>query len=471
MIKKLILINVRIIVAITVLSASILLYQYIAQPLVLPKFNTTKYWGPGDGNTYIEDKRIRPLKILYDRDTINELRRSLDRPLDLQNPLEEAGFQYGFNSRLMRPLIDYWKSIYLPKWKVRQDYLNQFKHFMTQVNGLHIHFIHEHPHELPPEVGYIRIPVLLLHGWPGSIREFYGFIPKLLTYSDDHIYGFEVVAPSLVGFGFSSSSSKKGFTTYEMAIVMRNLMLRLGYNRFIVHGGDWGSVIGSQMATMFPENVIGFHTNLCVMQTPLALFKTMIASIYPPLFVRKQHEPYHFPITEKFKWLIEESGYFFLQATKPDTIGIALAANPVGLAAYILEKFSTGTNIQHRNLDDGGLFDMSIDLDAMLDNIMIYYLGNKIMSSMRFYAESMSRIQSKYQFDRVPTDVPMGCIRFKNDLPTPVDWALRDKYRNIIHVEYSDRGGHFAAMEVPDILYKDFIVFVRKLCNITDCSN
>lgn len=466
MLVKNIFFNVRFIVGIIVLVASLFIYQ-ILQPLELPKFDTNKYWGPGDVKNYVENKEIKPLKILYDRDTINQLRQSLDRPLDLQDPLEESAFHYGFNSRNVRPLVDYWKSIYLTKWKVRQDYLNQFKQFMTEINGLHIHFIHEYPRGIPPAEGYIRIPILLLHGWPGSVREFYDLIPKLLTYSDDHIYGFEVVAPSLVGFGFSTSAHKQGFSSVEMAIVLRNLMLRLGYQKFIVQGGDWGAIIGSQMATIFPQNVIGYHTNLCMLQSPQAIVKSALASLYPSLFVSKQYESYHFPILDKLKFLLHESGYFHLQATKPDTIGIALSANPIGLAVYILEKFSTGTNVTNRDQDDGGLFDMSIDMDAMLDNIMFYYLGNKIMSSMRLYAESVAATS---MLNKVETIVPMGCIRFKNDLPTPIDWALRGKYRNIIQLTYSDRGGHFAAMEVPDILHKDIISFVRKLCDVVDCS-
>lgn len=446
-----------------------MVYQWIFQPMSLPEFKTNKYWGPGSGKNYVEDKEIRPLKIIYEREVIVQLRRSLERPLDLQYPLEGAAFTYGFNSNQVRPLVDYWKGIYLAKWKERQEYLNKFKHFMTQVNGLHIHFIHERPSEIPPAIGYFRIPILLLHGWPGSFREFYDLIPKLLQYTDDDLFGFDVVVPSLVGFGFSSSASKKGFSASEMAIVMRNLMLRLGYKRFIVHGGDWGAVIGSHMATMFPENVLGYHTNLCMMSTPQSLLKTAIANIYPPLFVDKKHESYFFPLKEKLNFVLQEMGYFFIQSTKPDTVGIALAANPIGLAVYILEKFSTGTNLIYREYDDGGLLDMDIDMDAMLDNIMIYYLGNKITSSMRFYAESMSS-KSSMLMQRVPTNVPMGCIRFKHDLPTPVDWALRDKFRNIIHLEYSDKGGHFAALEVPNILYKDIITFTRKLCSTVNCT-
>lgn len=451
-----------------VLWASFTFYKLFMRPLNLPTFNTTKYWGPDDGSNYVEDTNILELNIKFEKDIINHLHRTLEKPLLFTDPLEDSAFNYGFNTYKVRPLIDYWRAIYLTKWKVREEYINKYKHFLTHINGLAIHFVRMFPTDYKPSVGHYRIPILLLHGWPGSFLEFYQLIPKLLKYTNEDEFGFEVVVPSLVGFGFSSPPGKKGFSASEMAIVMRNLMLRLNYKRFIVHGGDWGSIIGSHMATIFPENVMGFHTNFCVMQSPIAIIKTMVASLYPPLFVEKQYESFHFPISEKLKFILQEGGYFYLQATKPDTIGIALTANPAGLAVYILEKFSTGTNSSFRDLEDGGIFDMSINLDTLLDNIMIYYLGNNIISSMRFYADS---VKNNFIMERVPTHVPMGCIRFKNDIPTPVDWALRGKYKNIIHLEYSEIGGHFAAMEVPDILYKDITSFVRKLCLVTDCKN
>lgn len=239
-------------------------------------------------------------------------------------------------------------------------------------------------------------------------------------------------------------------------------MTRLGYDKYFVQGGDWGSIIGSHMATLFPENVLGYHSNMCSVLSPKAQLKGFFASLMPSLFAPHGFEDFFFPLSNKFQYLIEESGYFHLQATKPDTIGSVLTDNPVGLAAYILEKFSTWTNSGYRQLANGGLKNR-YKLDALLDNVMIYYLTNSITTSQRLYAESFSSREQALKMDRVPTNVPTGCARFKHDIMHLLDYQLKDKYRNLIHSTYYREGGHFAALEVPNILYHDFIEFVKKV--------
>lgn len=184
-------------------------------------------------------------------------------------------------------------------------------------NGsLKIHFIHTK--DVTAKAKNV-VPLLLLHGWPGSVREFYDIIPKLVKPKDDTAY--IVVAPSLVGYGFSEAAAIQGMNPTEMSIVFRNLMISLGYNQFLVQGGDWGSLIGGTLATLFPENVIGFHSNMCAAMSLASSVKGFIGSFYPSLFVEPQNIDFHYPAGEKFTYLIEESGYMHLQATKPDTIG------------------------------------------------------------------------------------------------------------------------------------------------------
>lgn len=185
------------------------------------------------------------------------------------------------------------------------------------INRLRLHYIHIKPEPKGKRV----IPLLLLHGWPGSIREFYDFFPLLTEANDYSDYVFEVIAPSLPGFGWSEGSAKVGFGPAEIAVVLRNLMLRVGHSEFLVQGGDWGSVIGSNIATLFPENVIGYHSNFCTLRTTLSTIKLFIASLYPAAYLEPQYESFIFPISEKLKFMLIESGYFHLQATKPDTIG------------------------------------------------------------------------------------------------------------------------------------------------------
>lgn len=247
-----------------------------------------------------------------------------------------------------------------------------------------------------------------------------------------------------------------------MAIVMRNLMLRLGFEKFLVQGGDWGSIIGSNVATLFPENVLGYHSNMCVMQTPLAIMKSIVASFMPEKFLPSRFfHDHHFPLSEKLKFYLEESGYFHIQATKPDTIGTALLTSPVGLASYYIEKFQAATGPVHNQRFDA--ISKVFTFDAILDNVMIYYLTNSATTAGRFYKENMQKEYLGLQLERVQTPVPMGCARFRYDLPPALDWQLLDKYPNLIHSKYFNQVGHFAALEAPVMLYIDFAEFVNKI--------
>lgn len=185
---------------------------------------------------------------------------------------------------------------------------------------LNIHFIRVKP-SAKESAGKTVIPLLMIHGWPGSVREFYEIIPKLTTANKRHDEVFEVIVPSLPGFTFSQAASKIGFGPAQIAIVLRNLMIRLGHERFFVQGGDWGSLLGSNIATIFPENVLGYHSNLCFANSPLDHIKSIIAGFYPTAFVDAKFVDFHFPKSTRLMYTIVESGYFHLQATKPDTIG------------------------------------------------------------------------------------------------------------------------------------------------------
>lgn len=204
------------------------------------------------------------------------------------------------------------------------------------LNRLNIHFIHTRESVKAKN----SVPLLLLHGWPGSIREFYEIIPLLTKGNDDT--AFIVVAPSLPGYGWSEGSSVVGLNPTKVAVIMRNLMVRLGYDRFIVQGGDWGSIIGSSMAVLFPQNVIAYHSNMCMhsLFSKTSIFKKFIASFYPPLFMPKEFVDFVFPAMEKLPNILEESGYFHLQATKPDTIGMISYGVPCLLQFHFFSALS-----------------------------------------------------------------------------------------------------------------------------------
>ncbi|XP_067629980.1 juvenile hormone epoxide hydrolase 1-like [Eurosta solidaginis] len=436
----------------------------LIKPSPKPNLDTNLYWGPGDGLNYKAPEEIVPFKIIYDKEIIDDLRTQLNRTWKYAKPLKNVQFQYGFNSEALQHIVTYWRDFYLPKWSERQEYLNSLPQFKTEIQGLKIHYIHAKPSAKSRKDKKV-LPLLLLHGWPGSVREFYDFINLLIEPSGISNYVFEVIAPSLVGFGWSDAATRTGFNAAQMAIVMRNLMLRVGFDKFLVQGGDWGSIIGSDLATLFSENVLGLHCNLCLLYTPLAMAKEFIAGFNPERHVPSRlFVTHHFPMTEKFKMLLEESGYFHLQATKPDTIGIALEDNPTGLAAYILEKFqsTSGTGLAAHEFN---AMDKAFTLDALLDNLMIYYLTSSATTAGRFYAEYLSNDYTNLKMSRVQSPVKMGCARFKNDMPSAINWALEDKFPNLVHSSYFNQGGHFAALEVPAILYTNFQEFVNKVKN------
>lgn len=446
----------------SVLLTAVLFKQYkeLSAPMPVPELNLKRYWGPGDEKQYKEDVSIKPFKIDYGPEVIDRLRTKLNDVPVLTPPLEGIGFEYGFNTNRLKDVLKYWRTSYLDKWASgRQKYLNQFPHFHTQIQGLNMHYIHVKPDNVPK--GTKVLPLLLLHGWPGSVREFYDIIPKLTSKSDDKPgYVFEVIVPSLPGYGWSQASAKKGLSPSEVAIVMKNLMTRVGFNKFYIQGGDWGSLIGNIIATYFQADVLGVHLNMCSIMTPLTYPKLFLASLKPSLFIESQYTEFYFPLGTKFSDIIEETGYMHIQATKPDTIGTALQGNPIGLAAYILEKFSTWTNPAYRNLQDGGL-EKYFTLDALLDNVMIYYLTDTITTSQRIYAEAFASDEMKKDIDRIPTNVPAACAKFRYELFQQPDWVLRDHFANLVQSNHFLDGGHFAAMQLPDVLYKDFVQFIN----------
>lgn len=246
-----------------------------------------------------------------------------------------------------------------------------------------------------------------------------------------------------------------------MSVVMRNLMLRLGFNKFLVQGGDWGSLIGSNLAGLFPENVLGYHSNMCGNNSPMGTLKLVLSSFFPSWFIDSQYAEYYKGLGHLWATITEEMGYAHIQASKPDTIGNALIDNPVGLAGYILEKFSTWTNLKYRDLPDGGLT-KRFTYDQLLDNVMIYYVTNSITTSMRLYSESMNKAQFALEVDRLPILAKSGCTRFAHEIFASSDAVLANKFPNLVHSTHHPEGGHFPAFEVPQQLYEDFIAYVKK---------
>ncbi|KAK7791260.1 hypothetical protein R5R35_005582 [Gryllus longicercus] len=223
------------------------------------------------------------------------------------------------------------------------------------------------------------------------------------------------------------------------------------------------------MGVLFPDNVLGIHSNMCFSNSALTILKEMISHLWPSLFYNENEIPHLRSFGERLPFILEETGYMHLQATKPDTIGTALSDSPAGLAAYILEKFSTWTNPDWRFLPDGGLT-QKYTLTNLLDNVMIYWVTDTMTSSMRLYSETFSRAQLSMDLDRVQCLVPTACAIFPNTLRIQYQPAflLRDKFPNLVQVSNIQRGGHFPAFEEPSLLSDDIWSAVGKMMKLPD---
>ncbi|XP_054157402.1 epoxide hydrolase 1-like [Oppia nitens] len=391
---------------------------------------------------------------------LNDLKNRLESARYVQ-PLSDSQFSYGFNGDYLKQVVDYWLTKF--DWRKQEKELNKFNHFKTQINGIDIHFIHVKPSKPAKTV----VPLLAIHGWPGSVLEYYKALPMLIEPTND--IAFEVILPSIPGYGFSEAPHQPGFSIISAANIFVKLMKRLGYNQFFVHGGDWGSYISKVIAQTYPQNVIGLHTTLQQQQFDgMAGLKIMIGAYFPRLIYAEPDKAIEklYPIKEKLYNGLRESGYAHIQATKPDTVGSALVDSPVGLAAYILEKFSTWTDLNNVHKPDGGLT-KKFTLDQLLTNVMIYWVTGNVASSMRFYKETVP-ILFTTDINRIPVSasVPAAVADFPSELGRlPIELA-RYQYENLVQYTDMPRGGHFAAFEEPKLVVDDIKKFAKTVLEL-----
>ncbi|KAM4633336.1 epoxide hydrolase 1 [Polymixia lowei] len=418
------------------------------------------WWGTGAPPDDGEDFNIRPFQVTTNNEELEDLHRRIDQTRSVPS-LEDSQFHYGFNSHYLQKVVSYWRHDF--DWRRQVDKLNQYPHFKTNIEGIDVHYVHVKPKNLPE--GTSAVPLIMVHGWPGSFYEFYGMIPLLTEPADPDDLAFEVVCPSIPGYGYSEAPHKKGFDSVCAAHIFHKLMKRLGFQQFYAHGGDWGWQITTNMAQMEPKIVKGLHVNFAPPSKPglPMMLSVALGRRFPKLFGFTDADVQRlYPAVDKLVVeSIKESGYMHIQATKPDTAGRGLNDSPVGLAAYILEKFSTWTDNSFRNLDDGGLT-RKFSLDDLLTNVMIYWTSGCIISSMRFYKENFGKGLNQ-PHAKMPVHVPTGFACFPNELMhTPKLW-VKQKYRKLKTYTPMARGGHFAAMEEPQLMVQDIQTFIKTL--------
>jgi len=332
-----------------------------------------------------------------------------------------ADWSQGVPISRMRALIQHWASAY--DWRRCEAMLNKFGLYATEIDGLLIRFLHVRSQRSQP------LPLLLTHGWPGSIIEFHKVIEPLVTGAPGQI-AFDLVIPCLPGYGFSQKPQSPGWTVERIAQAWITLMARLGYERYAAQGGDWGAAVSIAMAKLAPPQLVAIHLNM-----PLVIPR---ASERGELDAEEQAALRALDLYNR-----DENAYARVQATRPQTIGYGLVDSPIAQAAWIYEKFYFWSDCAG---DPDGLF----TTDALLDNIMLYWLPGTGASSARLYWESFRRA-----FAPTILDLPVGCSIFPKEIvPAARRWTERF-YRNLIYWNKLDRGGHFAAFEQPGLFVQE----------------
>ena len=383
---------------------------------------------------------IEPFTIAIPQSTLDDLQLRLARTC-WPDEAQGAGWSYGTNLGYLKELLDYWQHTY--DWRKEEQTLNQFAHFRADIDGQGIHFLHERgkgPHPTP---------LLLVHGSPDSFYRFHKFIPMLTdpaSYGGNPADSFDVIIPSLPGFGFSDRPSVVGgMKSLRAAELLAKLMQDvLGYRRYAAHGGDVGSRVVRLLALAHPEQLLGIHL------TDIG-FPQEIA--FPP------DVPNPTPAEGRFlgsvgMWFFQEGAYAALQTTKPQTISYSLNDSPVGLAGWIGEKFRAWSDCE-------GEIEKSYTKDELLTNIMIYWVTETISSSARLYHED--GLQSRPQLSVGQyIEVPAGVATFPKDLTYPPR-ELGERFLRVARWTEMPRGGHFAALEEPELLAEDVRAFFRPL--------
>jgi epoxide hydrolase len=339
-----------------------------------------------------------------------------------------AGWDQGTSLDYLRELLAYWREEF--SWRRQEERLNQLDHFTEDIDGQRIHFVYQRS----AQPG--ALPVLLAHGWPGSIVEFLDVVGPL-TAPGTGEQPFDLIIPSLPGYGFSGPTTEPGWHPRRIAAAFTELLRRLGVERYGVQGGDWGSIVAANMADLAPDRVAGLHLNFLAAPRPEGL---RTASLTPEDQGR---------IQAMRRWQETETGYSAIQGTRPQTIGYALEDSPAGLAAWIVEKFRAWS-------DCGGDIERSFTKDQLLTNVTLYWVTATATSSARLYYEM--RQAGRAAVPAAPITVPTGIAQYPGEITrTPRDWA--EQRYNITHWAELPRGGHFAAMEVPDLFAADIRQF------------
>jgi len=371
---------------------------------------------------------IRPFTLDVPQAELDDLKARIDLTRwPEKEPVDD--WSQGTPLAVLQDLMAYWRNDY--DWRRCEARLNALGQFMTEIDGLDIHFLHVRS----PRAD--AMPVVMTHGWPGSVIEFMGVIDQLTNPDDPAAPAFHLVLPSLPGYGFSGKPTVTGWGVEKIGRAWGELMARLGYEKWFAQGGDWGSIVTTAIGVQQVPGCIGIHLNMPIARPTEEDLANPSPAELKALGALKHYQDW-------------DSGYSKQQSTRPQTVGYGLVDSPAGLAGWILEKIWAWTDNQGSPWD-------ALSRDQVLDNIMVYWLGRNGASSARLYWESFG------SFAAQEIVIPVAASAFPREvLPTPRKWAERN-YRNLVHWGEMERGGHFAAWEQPDDFIRELRVSFRDM--------
>ena len=378
---------------------------------------------------------IKPFKIEISNEILQNINSKVKNYQWHEMP-DDGGWDYGTNLDYMKEFAKYWSSKF--DWKKTEEKINKFRNFKTNIDGIDIHFIHEKGSGSNPK------PLLLNHGWPGSIVEFLDIIDELAhpeNYGGNMQDGFDVIVPSLPGYGFSGRPSRP-IGPRKMASIFNSLMTNsLGYEKYISQGGDFGGTICTWLAYDFPESLLGIHINILITRHPDG-----------PQTKEEIEWQERFKVEQRI-----EDGYRTQQSTKPQTLSYAMMDSPVGVAAWIIEKMRGWSDLKNGDIES------VYSKDILLSNIMIQLVTKTFNTSTWIYYGRREEGGRSLPKDHLPLKVPTAIAKFPKEY---LEWAPRSYVERIYNVKQwtnMPAGGHFAALEKPDLLIKDIREFGKKL--------
>ena len=387
----------------------------------------------------VNEMLIVPFQVGVPQSAIDDLRNRLANTR-LPDQIPGTSWEYGTERGYLEELLTYWMNEF--DWRAQEARINAFDQFTTEIDDVNMHFIHQR--SANPDA----IPLMIVHGWPGSISEFLDIIPPLVdpaAHGGEIEDAFHVIAPSLPGFGFSGIPEARGYNPERIALMLAALMERLGYETYAIAGGDWGAIINRHLANHYPERLIGLHSNMILAAPPEDEEQ------------RNRATPEELALTgARAAYMQNETGYQAIQGTKPQTLGYGLADSPAGVAAWIVEKFHGWTDMPQGSEGD---LDDHFSKDDLLTNISIYWFTGTITSSTRIYYENRNTPAEK-PIEYI--DVPTGAAIFPAEIyMAPRAWA--EAAYDLRHWTVMPRGGHFAALEQPELYLNDLREFFRLL--------